>query len=376
MIAKTWIEISASTLRQNFRSVRRLVAPARVMAVVKANAYGHGLEEVAAICAEEGADWFGVDRVEEALALREAGIRASILVLGYTTPDGMKAAVKNDISLTVYTNDMVKAAERAAAGLRRANLHVKVETGLHRQGAEGKELAAMLKLVKASPRLRLEGLSTHFANIEDTSDPSFAQSQLERFAEADALVEKTGLIPTVRHTACSAAALVYPETRFNLIRLGISLYGMWSSELTELAMRATNVRLKPALTWKTQIAQVKAVKKGDPVSYGLTERMPTDGRIAVLPIGYYDGFDRVAMSSKGEVLIGGKRCKVVGRICMNMCMVDVSQVRSAKAGDEVVLIGSQGKETIRAEELAMRAGTIQYEIVARLNPLIEKHLVK
>ncbi len=346
------------------------------MAVVKSNAYGHGLVEVAKIVKGD-ADWFGVDNINEALALRKAGIKKPILVLGYTRQDRLKDAVKNNISVVAYNIETIKALKKCATAKYPARIHIKIETGLARQGVHLSELLMFVRWIKELRHVVVEGISTHYANIEDTTDHTFANQQLNHFHDAIALLKQEGLEPKWIHTACSAAALVVPETRFNLIRLGISLYGLWSSDQTreEAERRRLGIQLAPVLTWKTVIAQVKQVPKNAPVSYGLTERVRRDSLIAVLPIGYWDGFDRVGMSSKGEVLIRGKRCKIIGRVCMNMCMADVTDVPGVSLEDEVVLIGKQGKEIISAEQLADAAGTINYEIVTRINPMILRRII-
>ncbi|MBU1916055.1 alanine racemase, partial [Patescibacteria group bacterium] len=239
------------------------------------------------------------------------------------------------------------------------------------------DLSSFLRWIKQKKSIQLEGLYTHFANIEDTSDPIYALKQLKRFKTAVAITESLIGRPKILHTACSAAALLYPETQFDLVRVGISLYGMWPSELTQenVKLVGNRVILKPALTWKTRIVQIKNIARGTPISYGLTEKVSRNSKIAVLPIGYWDGFDR-GWSSIASVLVHGKRAKVLGRVCMNMCIVDVTDIRSAQPGDEVVLLGQQGKENIRAEELAAKIGTINYEVVTRINPLLPRIIVE
>jgi alanine racemase len=257
-------------------------------------------------------------------------------------------------------------------------IHIKIETGTMRQGLTvGDNLDAFVRLTQTIPSVRIEGVYTHFANIEDTTDPSFAMNQLKLYEKAIAQLKRSGIVPDIRHSAASAGAILYPQTQFDLIRFGMSLYGHWSSKETKVsaAYRSKSLSFTPAMTWKTVIAQVKDAKKNSAVSYGLTERVSRDSKIAVLPVGYWDGFPR-SLSSVGHVLVRGHRCKVTGRVCMNMMMVDVTDVPGAKLEDEVVLIGSQGSETISAEELAGWAGTIQYEFLTRINPLIERKLVK
>ncbi|NQU83950.1 MAG: alanine racemase, partial [Parcubacteria group bacterium] len=215
---------------------------------------------------------------------------------------------------------------------------------------------------------------THFANVEDTTNHYYADYQLERFKKIIRILEDNYIEIPIKHTACSAAAIIFPETHFNMVRFGTATYGIWSSKETFLAVKKSEITLKPVLTWKTRVAQIKKVKKGMPISYGLTEKLSRDSRIAVIPVGYWDGYDR-RFSSIGNVLINGRRCKVLGRICMNMCMVDITDLKDVSIEDEVVLLGEQKKERITVEELAEKIGTINYEIITRINPLIKRIVV-
>lgn len=368
---KTWVEISKRALRHNARLFReRLDGDVMLMGVVKANAYGHGLMETAKAL-NTSVDWFGVDNLDEALTLRRAKIRKPILTLGFTPSWRMHEAARSGISMVVGSAEQVKAAKKAASkASRKLKLHLKVETGTTRQGVDLRDLPSVAKLITSSKSLVFEGMSTHYANIEDTENHAYAARQLEHYEQALQLLEVHGIAPQIKHTACTAAAMLYPETHFDMVRVGIGLYGIWPSKETQMAVVEENLNLPlmPVLTWKTRIAQIKHVKRGTPVSYGLTERMPRTGRLAVLGAGYWDGIDR-GLSSKGCALVRGQRCKIIGRICMNMCMIDVTDVKSAKAEDEVILIGESGHERITAEAVADKIDTIGYEVVTRINPL-------
>lgn len=374
--AKTWVEVSRSALQHNIQQIKRLVTPSSVMAVVKSNAYGHGLLEVAH-AVEKDADFFGVDSVDEGLSLRHKGVTKPILILGYTLHERVRDAVQGNLALTAYDAETIRCAARVTSRKHPARLHLKVETGLHRQGVDEKELVRLLRLMKRERFVELDGLSTHYANIEDTRDDGYAKQQLERFEHACETAQQMGCEPRWRHTACSAAAMLYPETRFNLVRLGIVMYGLWPSQTTMVSARSLGRRadLRPALAWKTHIAQVKRVKKGEPISYGLTERVKRDSLIAVLPVGYWDGYDR-GFSRQAEVLVRGHRCRILGRVCMNMCVADVTDAPRARVEDEVVLLGKQGREEVTADELAEKIGTINYEIVTRINPQLPRIVVK
>ncbi len=370
---KTWIEISESALVHNFRVLKKQAAPAQPMAIIKANAYGHGIQEVATLLKKE-ADWFGVDSIEEAFQLKKINVKQQILVLGYVPLARIKEAVDHGIHLTVSTAVTIQEIGQHATKKKPAHIHLKIDTGLVRQGIQPKTLPTFIRLLKTFPCLHVEGVATHFANIEETGQTGFAKKQLAAFQEAIKTLEKAGFNPPWKHAACSAAILTAPEAHLTLVRLGIGLYGLWSSKRTQRdAPRDT--QLKPVFTWKTIIAQTKEVPAGTAIGYGLTERVKQKTRVAVIPVGYADGFDR-KQSNKGQVLIQGKRCKILGRICMNMCMVDISHLSQIREEEEVVLMGKQGTEEISAEKIAQKCHTIHYEIVSRLSPLILRKRVK
>jgi alanine racemase len=247
-----------------------------------------------------------------------------------------------------------------------------VETGTHRQGVAPGDLAGFVKELLALSNLEIEGVYTHFANIEDTLDPTFAQFQIHEFRRALATVEDAGARPSWIHASATSGALLYPETGFNMIRVGIGTYGIWPSRETQLASRerGRRITLTPALSWKTRIAQIKTIKPGEFVGYGLTYQASHPMKIAILPIGYYDGYDR-KLSNSSRVLVAGQAVPVIGRVMMNMIAIDVTDV-DVKHDDEVVLIGRQGKAEIRAEDLAEKIGTIAYEVVSRINPGIPR----
>lgn len=374
---KTWIEVSREALNYNLSQFRKLVGDdVKIMGVVKANAYGHGLTEMAGVISEK-VDWFGVDSFVEALKLREVGSKKPILVLGYTELADLKEAVKNNISLTVYNRETIEKLGKIPIHNPNLNpkIHIKIETGTSRQGVLKNEILDFVKFVKQYPSIEIQGLSTHYANIEDTTDSKFAMEQLAAFTRMAEILKKEG-VTSLRHTACSAATILFPKTHFEMVRLGISMYGLWSSKETKAVAKNKNLELelKPALTWKTIVAQIKNFPAGTPVGYGLSERISRDSKIAILPIGYYDGYDR-KLGSVGNVLIRGKRCKILGRVCMNMIIVDATDIEKIELEDEVVLLGRQGREEITAEDLAGKIGTINYEVVARINPNILRRIV-
>jgi alanine racemase len=369
----TWIEIDTAAALHNFDAFRNLLPRGTsLMVVVKANAYGHGLSVFAPLAAER-ADWLGVNALDEALEIRTFGIRTPVAILGYTEKDQLDAVVANQFRQVVYREDIASALSEAAVKQQTtAHIHLKLETGTNRQGIPIGDLPELVRRIRAMPGLNIEGAYTHFANIEDTLDPSFALRQLEKFRQAMAVLEAAGVHPTLVHASATAGALLYPETGFTMVRLGIGAYGIWPSRETQLAARERGRRivLKPAMTWKTRVAQIKTVEAGEHVSYGLTYQATHQMKVAVLPIGYYDGYDR-KLSNCGRVLIRGHAVPVIGRVAMNMTMLDVTDV-PCQPDDEVVLLGRQGDAEIRAEDLAEKIGTIAYEVVSRINPRIPR----
>lgn len=371
----TWVEIDRDAILQNLRALKQRVAPAALMAVVKGNAYGHGLREVAGIVRDE-ADWFGVNALHEAEALRGDDHERPVLILGAMPPEQAHSVVCAGFRQVIY--DHATAATLAAVAERvrsQVRVHIKVETGTNRQGVQGDDLQMLATLVRSSLHLQLEGLYTHYANIEEAGDFTYAEHQLARFAAAVEAVEAGGAVP-VKHTACSAAAILYPQTYFNLVRVGVSLYGLWPSEATRRAActGAQPLELRPALTWKTRIAQVKDLAPDETVGYGCTFRTERPTRLAVIPVGYYEGLDR-GLSNRGVALVRGRRVPFAGRVCMNMSMLDVTECPGVTAGDEVVLLGRQGDEQVTAEEMAALLETINYEVVTRIGASVPRVVV-
>jgi alanine racemase len=374
-----WIEVDGSAVRWNLQQFRqRLGDSVALGAVVKSNAYGHGLLEVAGLAREGGADWLCVNNADEAVRLREAGHGGRMLVMGYVPLDALEQVVRHDLDLVVYNREFLEPLERLATRQgRRASLHLKIETGTQRQGIPEAEVESFAGRVLESAGLTLAGISTHFANIEDSTDHGYAQQQIVTFERIAERLAAAGIEVPVRHAACSAAALLFTRTHLDLGRIGISLYGLWPSKETYVACLERGqptLDLRPVMTWKTRVAQVKAVPEGSYVGYGCTYRTTRDSSIAVLPVGYYEGYDR-GLSGVAHVLVRGKRAPLRGRVCMNMCMVDVTDVPGVTLEDEAVLLGRQGDELISAEQLAQWCGTISYEIVSRIHPSLPRVVV-
>lgn len=372
---KTWIEISRSAVENNIAALRSFLTPESVFcAVLKANAYGHGQHEMTDIVCHTGIDHIAVDSIDEAITLRQDAPNATIFILGYTVPERLADVVAIDAIQTVYDEvsvSLLATSARSRGGV--ARISVKIETGLHRQGVGPRGLATVLDAVrKASDYVRIDGVSSHFASAEEPTDQMNAH-QLDQFLQAISVIEAAGHAPRYRHIACSAAAMAHPASQLTMSRFGIALYGLWSGKNLKrhVVLGRQNVELTPVLSLKTRVAQIKDVPAGSGVGYGSTYIANRPIRLAVLPIGYADGIDR-ALSNKGEVIIRGRRCPIVGNICMNMCMVDASAVAGIAQDDIVTVLGRDGMHTISAEDHATIIGTIDYEVVTRLSALLPR----
>lgn len=349
-----WVEVDLGAIDNNVKYFRRN-SRAAVMAVVKANAYGHGATMVAQAALRAGAGWLGVARLGEAQVLRKAGIDAPVLLLGYTPPDQYEAAIDQNISLTVWSTEQIGRAADIAHHLGKvARLHLKVNSGMNRLGAYPEQALSLAQQIAAAPTVQFEGVFSHFARADEL-DPLPSNMQEERFIQVLSQLEANGLRPPWVHTANSAASLTRPNSHLDLIRVGIAMYGLHpSSECLNPP------EFRPALSWKAVLSQVKTIPAGEGVSYGHIYRTQAVERIGTIPVGYADGFRRILGN---QVLVAGMRLPVLGRVCMDQMMVRLDRAPQAKAGDEVVLIGEQGGECISAEEIGKNWGTINYEVV-------------
>lgn len=373
---RTWIEIDSAAIKHNMGVFRSSISQkTKLMAVVKSNAYGHGLLDFSREVSRLGADWLGVDSLIEGLALRKNGNKIPILVLGYTLPERLSEAAENNISITISSMDNLEALLGSLAP-KSLKIHVKVDTGMHRQGFLVDQLEEFCeKIIKANKRgarIVIEGLYTHFAAAKNPSFPQETTQQIELFERAIKVVGRFGFYP-IKHAAATAGTLLFPKTHYDMVRIGIGLYGLWPSKETMRALE-NKIELTPVLSWKTIVGEVKTLPEGGGVGYDLTERMQPKSKIVICPIGYWHGFGR-ALSSIGNVLIHGKRARVIGRVSMDMITVDISKIASVKVGDEVVIIGTQNREQVTADELAYLSDTTNYEIVTRTNPLIKRIVV-
>ncbi len=356
-----WVEVDLEAIAENVR-ILTAPLPANVerLMVLKANGYGHGAVRVAQTALNNGGTWLGVACVGEAITLRQAGITAPILVLGYIPAWQARQAVLYDATAAIYSDSVAEAMSHAARDLgRTAKVHIKVDTGMGRLGLLPEDVLAFVERISSLPALQIEGIFSHFANA-DADDLSFTYEQLAQFHDVIKALEQHGLRPPLVHIANSAAILRVPESIYDMVRLGIAMYGLPPSN--EVTLPAG---VRPALSFKCQVAQVKPLAKGRPVGYGCTWMAQRPSRIAVIPVGYADGFRR-GPHNWGEVLIRGQRAPIIGRVCMDQSMVDVTDIPGVTEGDQVVLIGRQGSDEITAQEVADKLGTIHYEVVSEI----------
>ena len=371
MLRPTHTVIDLEALRHNIRALReRAGKDVKYMGVVKANAYGHGIEEISRAAQDAGADYLGVSIPEEGMRLRNAGITIPILILGGILPESAADVVAYNLIPAVYSAAMLNAVQQEAAARDVVcPIHIKADTGMNRIGIQTvAEFKALLALVKGCPNVRFEGLFTHFA-VSELPDKSFTDLQGQRFLSFIQAAREEGFSPLL-HASNSGALLDEPDTlAFNMVRGGIAMYGYHPGPGC-----GAGVDLKPVLTWKTAVTHVKQIQPGDTVSYGRRYTATSPRMIATLPVGYGDGYKR-CMSNKIDVLIHGRRAPVVGTICMDQCMADVTEIDDVRVGDEVVLLGLQGEDCIDADEMAAAAGTISYEILLSVSERVPRVFV-
>ena len=359
----TWAEVNLNNLEYNFRQIKRLVSPkTKILVTVKADAYGHGLIPVAKRLRQSGVDFLGVASIDEGIKLREAGLRLPILILGLILKSDCKPVFAYDLTPTVCDKELAVALNNTAKTLsRQIKVHVKIDTGMGRIGVLHHEAKQLIEDIRKLKYIDIEGLFTHFALADTSRD--FTRHQIDLFDRLVSDLEKEGIDIPLKHAANSMGAIGYKMSHFNMVRPGLVIYGLYPRQ-------SLNIKLKPVLSLMTKVMFIKRMPKGSGVSYGHEYVTGIDTRIAVLPIGYGDGYPR-NLSNKGPVLIRGKRFKIAGRICMDQIMVDVG-ASVVKPGDKVMLIGSQKKNKITTEELAELSGTISYEIVCGLGSRIPR----
>lgn len=369
IVRPTHVEINLARLTENLQAIRRHVAPAGVMAILKANAYGHGLVEVARHLTAVGIDYLGVAFLEEGVLLREAGVTAPILVMGGILGNQAPLFLDYDLTVTASSVEKLEQIDRAARQSGRiARVHLKIDTGMERIGVHYYNAGSLVEAALTCTHCQVEGIYSHFAS-SDAADRSSAQVQLQRFNQVLALCEQQGLRPALRHIANSGGILQLPESHLDMVRAGILLYGVYPSAEVE-----RSVVVRPAMSWKSRVVYFKVVLPGHSVSYGSTWQAEEMTRVVTVPVGYGDGYFR-SLSDKGEVVIRGRRYPIIGRICMDQMMVNIGW-ETAYNGDEVILLGEMDGQNVTPEELAAWAGTIPYEVLTNINTRVPRIYIR
>ncbi len=370
----TFVEIDLGAILNNYHRFREQIGPdVSVMGVVKADAYGHGAVPVAHTLVGAGAEWLGVARLEEAVELRLAGIQAPILLLGGAEPEEAEAVREFGIQCAVYDEDLIEKLDHEGRKWgHQVHVHLKVDTGMHRLGVSPEHIEKVTRKILACEGLSLDGIMSHLASA-DEPDSGLTRSQLESFALSVSQVESLAGRRLFRHLANSAAAVMIPDTRYDLVRPGIMLYGSHMTELTKKSLE-----LEPAFTWKARIRQIKQIPDGEIVGYGATWRANRESRAGIISVGYADGFTR-SLGNQAEVIVRGSRVPVIGRVSMDLITVDLTEMPEARPGDYAVLLGSDSGASIPVEEWTRRLGTISYEVftnVSRRVPRIHKGMAR
>ncbi len=375
IIMHCWIELSRGALLHNYDLFTRLLGQTHVIPILKSNAYGHGIEEVFQALQERDPPWLGVTYTSEARILRSLQYKGRILNVGPFNKDDLESSFELETELLMDTEDRIQAWIKLS---HRPKIHFKIDTGLSRRGFSLEQLKALAPSLLPYKN-EIVGIATHFANVEDVTNTNFAQHQIQKLTQAVTYVKEQGFSSLLTHCSSSAAALLIPAAKFDLSRIGISLYGLWPSEKTRLSFFASSkipsdIYLKPALSWKTKIFSTREINEGDFVGYGCTFKALHKMRIAVVPVGYYEGYPRLSSGRGAYAIVRGRRCSIIGRICMNMMMIELENCPQAEIGDVVTLLGRDANEEVSAEKMGEWADTINYEIVTRLNPAIPKVL--
>ncbi|MCL2513266.1 MAG: alanine racemase [Oscillospiraceae bacterium] len=378
LLKRTWAEINLDALHHNIAAFREIATHGtEIMAVVKADAYGHGFEKTVCEMLCSGADRFGVSNIEEALQIRRLGIKVPILVLGYTPPEKAAELAYNDVTQTVfdagYGKKLAESAEKAGVVIK---AHIKVDTGMGRLGffyqdsGRDRETVSQIASVCALPSFYAEGIFTHFAKADEEGGETFTKCQFDLFSDITERLRAEGVSFKIRHCCNSAASLRFPEMHLDMVRPGIILYGLYPSACGERIKP-----FKPVLELKTVVSMLKNVPEGTPVSYGGAAVTDKGCVLATLPIGYADGYPRL-LSNKADMLVNGKRCKILGRVCMDQTVIDTSGAKDVKDGGTVTVLGKEGDEIITAEELARKAGLINYEIACAISKRVPRAYIK
>jgi len=358
LLGLTWTEVNLDAIAQNVKNIKKLIGKKKeLMAVVKGNAYGHDILEISSVVLENGATRLAVARLEEAIFLRKAGITVPILVLGLTLKPQAESLVSYDITPTVCEFEMIeKLSESAVQMNKMTKIHLKVDTGMGRIGIFPDDVLKFIKRIKTLKNVEIEGIFTHFS-VADEKDKFYTEEQFRKFIEILTILEKEGIKIPIKHVGNSATLLDLPHMWLDMVRPGLAIYGLYPSKEVK-----KTINLIPAQQFKTKIVFIKELPRGESISYGRTYITKRRMRVASLPVGYADGYNRL-LSNQGEVLVRGQRVPIIGRVCMDQCMIDVTNLTQVEIGDEVVLWGRQGEGMITVEEIAQKIRTINYEIV-------------
>ncbi|NLD50663.1 MAG: alanine racemase, partial [Clostridiaceae bacterium] len=371
---RAWAEVNLDNIAHNVKEVRKLTdKKAEIMGVVKADAYGHGVMETVKTLLDNGVTRLAVSMLDEAIQLRQNGVSVPILILSYTDPRRAEEIIRNEVTQTVFSHDLAEALSEAAVKLgKNIKIHIKIDTGMTRVGfMPGYSAVKDVVRISKLPGIIIEGLFTHFASADET-DKAYTCMQFERFMSIVSELNRIGVYIPVKHVCNSAGIIEYPEMHLNMVRPGIVLYGMYPSEEVD----KTRIALKPAMTLKANIILVKNVEKETCISYGRIFTTNRESKIATLPIGYADGYTRL-LTGKGKVLVNGQRAPIVGKICMDQCMIDITDIPGdVKVGDEAVLFGQQKGNEIKIEDVAAGVGTINYEVACIIGKRIPRVYLK
>jgi len=368
---RTWCDISLDNLEHNVNQVKRkLNNNTKLCAIVKANAYGHGVEEIASNLVQQGVDYLAVAFIDEAIELRLCGFTQPVLILGNTPKDTAESIVEYNITAAVYDVETAKViSDQAQKQNKVAKIHIKIVTGMGRIGfvPDKQSIGEILDISKL-PNLEIEGLFTHFA-CSDDADDEMTLKQFDKFMSVADELEKNGLVIPIKHCCNSAAIIKYPHMHLDMVRAGIILYGMYPSDIDY------DIDLLPLMTFKSTVINIKTMQPGETVSYGATFKVEKPTKVATVAVGYADGYSRM-LSNKGRVLVNGCFANILGRICMDQCMIDVTNVHNISIGDEVILFGADDNEKLPVEELAAKLGTINYELPCVINNRVPRCYVK
>ena len=376
MDSVSWIEISKNKLKSNLQTIRKIVGPKTIiMPCIKANAYGHGLETMAQIFVENGIQWLAVFSLEEARRLRLAGITQNILVMGYVREKDLSETV--NLKLRIFISDYQTAetlSQTTGKKHEKVPIHIKIDTGLSRFGVLNNEALNLIKKIQKLPGLVIEGLATHFATADEFKKRGYFKRQLQNFNILIKQLTDLGIYIPIIHSANSSTVLLYPQAHFQMVRPGLALYGYYDNKEIKSYCHRKHINLEPILSFKTRVALIKKIPAGRLVSYGYNFRTKKETKIAVIPVGYYDGLD-IHNSNKGYVLIKDKKAKILGRVCMNATIVDITNISNVHKDDEVVIIGEQGKQSITADDIARITNSINYEVLTRLRETMPRYYI-